>query len=119
MRSIVLGLIVTTSMLAADVLVGGNPPLTVDVVQNATGVLEWLVGGSLPARLWHDVMTVAHEGLPARALAAPIATERAGLGARPPLQAVEAAPSLRQRPEADALAHAPGQSAGLAHIAVR
>jgi hypothetical protein len=36
-------------MLAADVLVGGNPPLMADVVENGTGVLEWLVGGSLSA----------------------------------------------------------------------
>jgi hypothetical protein len=49
MRSVILGAIVATSMFAADVLVGGSSPLTADIVQNATGVLEWLVGGSLPA----------------------------------------------------------------------
>ncbi len=45
----VLGMIAATSVLAADVLVGGNPPLTADFVQNVTAVLEWVVGGSLPA----------------------------------------------------------------------
>jgi hypothetical protein len=48
MRSLILGVIMTASMFAADVLVGGNPPLTEDVIQNATGVLEWLTGGTLP-----------------------------------------------------------------------
>ena len=49
MRSLILGVILTASMLAGDVIVGGNPPLTAEVIQNATGVLEWLVGGPLPA----------------------------------------------------------------------
>jgi penicillin-binding protein 1A len=82
-----------------------------------------VVGGSLPARLWHDVMTVAHEGLPARALTAPLASERAALGGRPPVQAVEAAASLRrdERQQAEALAHAleAPQAAAADQVAVR
>jgi penicillin-binding protein 1A len=82
-----------------------------------------VVGGGLPARLWHDVMTAAHEGLPARALTAPIAGERAALGTRSPLQAVEAASSLRrdERRKADALAQAleSPQPAAVDQIAVR
>ena len=40
-----------------------------------------VTGGSLPARLWHDVMSIAHEGLPPRALPGSPPNERAGLGA--------------------------------------
>jgi penicillin-binding protein 1A len=39
-----------------------------------------VTGGSLPARLWHDVMSIAHEGLPPRALPGSPPNERAGLG---------------------------------------
>ena len=57
-----------------------------------------VAGGTLPARLWHEVMTIAHEGLPARALAGSATNERAhfstpraaqaaaGLLASPPAQ---------------------------------
>jgi penicillin-binding protein 1A len=38
-----------------------------------------VTGGSLPARLWHDVMSIAHEGLPPRALPGSPPNERAGL----------------------------------------
>jgi penicillin-binding protein 1A len=48
-----------------------------------------VAGGSLPARLWHDVMTAAHEGLPARAPAGALASERAALGGRRPAAAAE------------------------------
>ncbi len=33
--------------------------------------MKSVTGGSLPARLWRDVMTAAHKGLPSRPLAAP------------------------------------------------
>ncbi len=39
-----------------------------------------VTGGSLPARLWHDVVTLAHLGLPARPLPGPQPSERADLG---------------------------------------
>jgi membrane peptidoglycan carboxypeptidase len=39
-----------------------------------------VTGGSLPAWLWHDVMSIAHEGLPPRALPGSPPNERAGLG---------------------------------------
>ena len=41
-----------------------------------------VAGGTLPARLWHDVMAVAHEGLPGRPLAGSMPAERAGLSDR-------------------------------------
>jgi penicillin-binding protein 1A len=56
-----------------------------------------VAGGTLPARLWHDVMTIAHEGLPARGLAGP-PSERAHLSApRATQTAADALPSLPQR----------------------
>lgn len=51
--------------------------------------MDKVVGGSLPAKLWHDVMKTAHAGLPARPLAVPEAVQLAAT----PLQA--AAPAER------------------------
>ena len=53
-----------------------------------------VAGGGLPARLWHDVMTAAHEGLPARALAGTLPSERAALGGRRPAAAPEVPPPI-------------------------
>src|SRR5262245_14679113 len=39
-----------------------------------------VTGGSLPARLWHDVMLIAHEGLPPRPIPGSTLGERAALG---------------------------------------
>src|SRR5262245_461964 len=38
-----------------------------------------VTGGSLPARLWHDVMSIAHEGLPPRLPAGSTPSERAAV----------------------------------------
>jgi penicillin-binding protein 1A len=51
-----------------------------------------VTGGSLPARLWHDVMSIAHEGLPPRALPGSPPSERAGLG---PSRALDGAGATR------------------------
>jgi penicillin-binding protein 1A len=39
-----------------------------------------VTGGSLPARLWHDVMLIAHAGLPPRPIPSSTPSERAALG---------------------------------------
>jgi len=54
-----------------------------------------VAGGTLPARLWHDVMTIAHEGLPTRGLAGAAPSERADLSAARATQAAaDQLPSL-------------------------
>jgi len=94
-----------TAHLAAGVWVGnddGRP-------------MHKVMGGSLPARLWHDVMTLAHEGRSPTALPGTVPTSsaiaaargtdtlqpRAGAGPRPPRasQFVEGTPA----PEEDAV----------------
>jgi hypothetical protein len=47
MRSMILFVGMATSALASNLFVPGEPPLTTEVVQNVTGVVEWLIGGNL------------------------------------------------------------------------
>ena len=49
MRSLIVALSLAVSAFASDVLVPGNPPLTTGIVQNVTGILEWLAGVNLAA----------------------------------------------------------------------
>jgi penicillin-binding protein 1A len=60
-----------------------------------------VAGGTLPARLWHDVMTIAHEGLPVKGLAGTAPSARAGLST--PRAATPAAPGLLANPPAERL----------------
>jgi penicillin-binding protein 1A len=81
-----------------------------------------VAGGTLPARLWHDVMTIAHEGLPARGLAGAPPSERAALPGRRPAPAADAATSIlpgeRSESEPSAAREGP-RPAALNQIAVR
>jgi penicillin-binding protein 1A len=58
-----------------------------------------VTGGSLPARLWHDVMMIAHEGLPPRPLPGSTLAERAGLDASRSLDAARSPPAQRSASE--------------------
>ena len=81
-----------------------------------------VVGGTLPARLWHDVMMIAHEGLPARGLAGAPPSERAALPGRRPAPAADAAasflPGERSESEPSAAREGP-RPAAFNQIAVR
>jgi penicillin-binding protein 1A len=84
-----------------------------------------VVGGTLPARLWHDVMTIAHDGLPARGLAGAAPSERAQLRAPRATQAAAGPglPAQRHVPEFFVRAHdgaePPSASAAFSQVVER
>ena len=84
-----------------------------------------VAGGTLPARLWHDVMTIAHEGLPARGLAGAASNERAHLSAPRATQAaagpLPSPPAQRHAPEFFVPAHDAAEPAlpAFAQVVVR
>jgi len=50
MRALVLALALALTAFPSDLLVPGQPPLTTGIVQNITGILEWLAGVNLPTQ---------------------------------------------------------------------
>jgi len=48
MRTAILFLALAMPALPVDLLVQGDPPLTSGIVQNVTGILEWVLGSPLP-----------------------------------------------------------------------
>jgi membrane peptidoglycan carboxypeptidase len=81
---------------AAVVWVGHPTDPTKRPLRNVNGV-RIVYGGTFPARIWRTVMSAAHEGLPVRDFALPMAQPRPVMVRRPPQPS--AGPSLPPPPD--------------------